>query len=75
LTEVPADVIPFFLGPEPAEWAAIKQEAGMDQLELLEDLGDNDDYEEFEDDDLDVGLVEHMDTLALTDSQNFSDLD
>ncbi|KAF9058440.1 hypothetical protein BDP27DRAFT_1372621 [Rhodocollybia butyracea] len=44
---------------EPAEWAAIKQEE-MDE----------DGYQEFEDDDLDVGLVEHMDTLALTEGQN-----
>lgn len=73
LGDLPNDVMPSFLGPELAEWAAIEQEVNADQVQLLEGLEDDDGYQEFEDDDLDVGLVEHMDTLALTDDQSLSD--
>lgn len=69
MADLPVEIVPSFLGPEPAEWVAIKQEVDADHVELLEEL-EEDGYEEFEDDDLDVGFVEHMDTLALADGQN-----
>jgi hypothetical protein len=67
LVDLPADVIPCFVGPEAAQWTDIEQETDEDQVELLQEM-EEDGYQEFEDDDLDIGLVEHMDTLALADA-------
>lgn len=74
MTDLPAETIPSFSGPEPVEWVAIKQEVDADHIELLQELEEEDGYQEFEDDDLDIGLVEHMDVLALMDGQNYDDL-
>ncbi|KAF9059840.1 hypothetical protein BDP27DRAFT_1430792 [Rhodocollybia butyracea] len=53
-------------------WMEIEQEIDADQVELLQEM-EEDGYQ-FDDDDLDMGLVEHMDTLAIADAQSFGDM-
>ncbi|KAF9072151.1 hypothetical protein BDP27DRAFT_1418292 [Rhodocollybia butyracea] len=72
LSNLPADVRPSFVGPEPAQWMEIELETDADHVELLQEM-EEDGYQ-FDDDDLDMGLVEHMDTLALADAQRFGDM-
>ncbi|KAJ3733669.1 hypothetical protein DFJ43DRAFT_994490 [Lentinula guzmanii] len=76
LAGLPSEVVPCFAVPEGEELIDVQREV---DAELIEDEDEMDQtghdeelvgYNEFEDDDLDIGLVEYMDTLALTDAGN-----
>ena len=70
---LPQEVIPCFSGPKQLELAEIQREVDADLLEDCYDqqeLEEDNGYQEFEEDDLDTGLLEHMDILALTDLHN-----
>jgi hypothetical protein len=72
LSTLPPQIVPHFTGPQANELAQVEAEV---DVQLLEEImpepvvhDDVSEYQEFEDDDLDIGLIEYMDTLALTDA-------
>lgn len=73
MSSLPSDVIPNFVGPNQFELREIEQEVDAELVKGVyngSESEDEDGYQELEEDDLDMGLVEYIDTLALTDANN-----
>ncbi|KAJ3716253.1 hypothetical protein DFJ43DRAFT_1006930 [Lentinula guzmanii] len=63
-TQLPREIVPCFMGPSEQELEAWNAEGGLD----IGGTEDDNDYQEITDVGLDVALVEHIDTLDITDS-------
>ncbi|KAJ3710772.1 hypothetical protein DFJ43DRAFT_1228589 [Lentinula guzmanii] len=63
-TQLPREIVPCFMGPSEQELEAWNAEGDLD----IGGTEDDNDYQEITDVGLDVALVEHIDTLDITDS-------
>ncbi|KAJ3720315.1 hypothetical protein C8R42DRAFT_582613, partial [Lentinula raphanica] len=68
LNELPSEFIPSFVGPTSEELREVEHEIQAELVDQVCDDDDDDDSSELDEDDLDIGLIEHIDALTVADT-------